>query len=128
MVFLGARDSTLGLMIFVMIISVPTTIIYSIYVATENARYRSMIITIMCLTFFAGKNGFIYYPLVFFHLRLHLNFRIKLHDYFSFSSVYPDWGYSVRCFVAYGFLCFLFHGTRYHRLFPIHMCRMHAHT
>lgn len=58
MVFLGARDSTLGLMIFVMIISVPTTIIYSIYVATENARYRSMIITIMCLTFLAGKNGF----------------------------------------------------------------------
>lgn len=75
MVFLGARDSTLGLMIFVMIISVPTTIIYSIYVATENARYRSMIITIMCLTFLAGKNSFIYYPLVFSNESLHLNFR-----------------------------------------------------
>ena len=128
MVFLGARDSTLGLMIFVMIISVPTTIIYSIYVATENARYRSMIITIMCLTFLAGKNSFIYYPLVFSNESLHLNFRIKLTVNFSFSSVYPDWGYSVRCFVAYGFLRFLFHGTRYPRLIPIHMCRMHANT
>lgn len=51
----GARDSTLGLMCVVIVAAVPTTVIYSIYVATEAARYRCMILTIMCFTFFAGK-------------------------------------------------------------------------
>lgn len=53
--FAGARDSTLGLMCVVIVAAVPTTVIYSIYVATEAARYRCMILTIMCFTFFAGK-------------------------------------------------------------------------
>lgn len=50
----SARDSTLGLMCVVIVAAVPTTVIYSIYVATEAARYRCMILTIMCFTFFAA--------------------------------------------------------------------------
>lgn len=42
-------------MCVVIVAAVPTTVIYSIYVATEAARYRCMILTIMCFTFFAGK-------------------------------------------------------------------------
>ncbi|XP_048766132.2 uncharacterized protein LOC125673561 [Ostrea edulis] len=50
----SGRDATLGLMIVVLIVSVLTTVLYSIYVATDAARYRSMIIIIMCLTFLAA--------------------------------------------------------------------------
>ncbi|XP_061175698.1 uncharacterized protein LOC133184632 [Saccostrea echinata] len=50
----SGRDGTLGLMIVVLIVSVITTVLYSIYVAAEGARYRTMIITIMCFTFFAA--------------------------------------------------------------------------
>ncbi|XP_048768865.1 uncharacterized protein LOC125675326 [Ostrea edulis] len=50
----GGRDATLGLMIVVLIVSVLTTVLYSIYVPTDAARYRCMIIIIMCLTFLAA--------------------------------------------------------------------------
>lgn len=123
----GARDSTLGLMCVVIVAAVPTTVIYSIYVATEAARYRCMILTIMCFTFFAGK---IFSALNILMVKRWFKDDVRLikKNSLFFSSVYSYWSCCVRGFGANRFLCILFRRIGHHCIIPIYMCWLHAHT
>lgn len=50
----GGRDGTLGLMIVVLIVAVPITVMYSIYVATEAARSKCFALLVIISEFVAG--------------------------------------------------------------------------
>lgn len=53
-VIIGGRDGTLGLMIVVLIVAVPITVMYSIYVATEAARSKCLALLVIISEFVAG--------------------------------------------------------------------------
>lgn len=52
--FTGGRDGTLGMMIVVLIVAVPITVMYSIYVATEAARSKCLALLVIISEFAAG--------------------------------------------------------------------------
>lgn len=54
MTFTGGRDGTLGMMIVVLIVAVPITVMYSIYVATEAARSKCLALLVIISEFAAG--------------------------------------------------------------------------
>lgn len=117
-------------MCVVIVAAVPTTVIYSIYVATEAARYRCMILTIMCFTFFAGK---MFSALNILMVKRWFKDGVALFKKqyifcLFFSSVYSYWSCCVCGFGADRFLCILFRRTGHHCLIPIYMCWLYAHT
>lgn len=54
MTFTDGRDGTLGMMIVVLIVAVPITVMYSIYVATEAARSKCLALLVIISEFVAG--------------------------------------------------------------------------
>lgn len=54
MTFTDGRDGTLGMMIVVLIVAVPITVMYSIYVATEADRSKCLALLVIISEFVAG--------------------------------------------------------------------------